>query len=113
MHNNCSSSLHCALCGTALPRGVRVALFASPESDEAVLGDFCSVGHAMDALEDLAGATTVPDTLFLGVRVDRNDHDGSALAAIMADIVSRAVRTAMAGEEALEPPPRQPSSQLN
>lgn len=107
MDNKYSSS-RCALCGIALPRGVRVALFASPDSDETVLGDFCTVSHALAALDTLGGAEQLPDSLFLGVRVDRQDHDEHALAGVMAEIVRRAVRTSMAPDEmaaASSPPP--------
>jgi hypothetical protein len=112
MENSCPNGC-CALCGVDLPRGVRVAFFASPESDEPVLGDFCSVAHAFGVLEDVASAGALPDTLFLGVRVDRADHDEGALASVMAEIARRAVRAAMADEPELMPLSQPPPGSLN
>jgi hypothetical protein len=114
MQPYCPSS-RCALCDVPLPRGVRIALFASPESDEAVLGDFCSVTHALESLDQLADSASLPDALFLGVRVDRQEHDEEALATIMAEIVRRAVRSAVTGEndETPEVTGRVPHGMLN
>ena len=98
MQPNCSPS-RCALCGAELPRGVRVALFASSEAETPIVGDFCTVAHAFTALDSMSAVAVVPETLFLGVRVDRAGHDEVALAGIMAEIARRAVRAAMNGEE--------------
>jgi hypothetical protein len=109
----------CAACGGALPVGVKVAFFVDQESDDAYLGDFCCVAHAFSSLDEIAGREEVPETLYLGVRVDRDEHDEAALASVMADLARRAVRAAMAEEKALlgeeddTLPPPPPSSMLN
>jgi hypothetical protein len=97
MRNNCPTDA-CALCGAPLPRGVRVALFADADADTPVLGDFCSVAHAFGVLDDMTDTSALPDTLVLGVRVDRQGHDEVALASIMAEMVRRAVRAALADD---------------
>lgn len=107
---NCSPP-RCATCGGPLPRGVRVALFDTPEATDAVLGDFCSVAHAFQAIDGPSGEV-LPDALYLGVRIDRADHDEDALAAIMAEVVRRAVRAAMQSELAANDDAR-PSSPAN
>jgi hypothetical protein len=102
-----------------LPAGVKVAFFEDQDSEDAYLGDFCSVAHAFAALDAIAGRDEVPDTLYLGVRVDRDEHDEAALATVMADLARRAVRAALTEEQqalldeedTLPPPP--PSSLLN
>ncbi len=106
----------CTACRGALPVGVKVAFFVDQESDDAYLGDFCCVAHAFAALDEIAGREEVPETLYLGVRVDRDEHDEAALATVMADLARRAVRAAMAEEQALLgeeddtlPPPVRPS----
>ena len=105
----------CVLCGEVLPHGIKLALFSNPEADEAFLGDFCSVAHAFAALEKIAQmSSNAPETIFLGVRVVRDSHDEAALAAIMAEIARRAVRAAMAGDDAVEETvPRVSNSSLN
>lgn len=112
MDNN-SPDARCALCSAELPRGVRVAFFASPESEEPVLGDFCSVAHAFGTLDEVAGSGALPETLFLGVRVDRADHDEAALTSVMAEIARRAVRAALNDEPELAATPTPPAGQLN
>ena len=108
----------CARCGASLPIGVKVAFFIDQESDDAYIGDYCSVAHAFAALDEISANSIVPDTLYLGVRVDRDEHDEAALASVMADLARRAVRAAMIEEQAflededtIPPPP--PSSMLN
>src|SRR3954447_13685673 len=110
---NCSSA-SCATCGGPLPRGVRVALFDTPDATEAVLGDFCSVGHAFQAIDGPIG-DALPDALYLGVRIDRTDHDEEALATVMAEVVRRAVRAAMEAElqSAADAPAPPPANLLN
>lgn len=98
----------CGLCNAELPRGVRVAFFSDQDSDEPFLGDFCSVSHAFAALEQVSSSSIeMPETLFLGVRVERAGHDETALARIMGEIARRAVQTALQdalseGEEIVE-----------
>jgi hypothetical protein len=109
-----STQFHCALCNAELPEGVRVAFFADQDSEEPFLGDFCSVAHAFVALEQISTTHEMPDTIFLGVRVDRSGHDEDALASVMAEIARRAVRAALATDEATAdtvPPP--PPGDLN
>ncbi len=82
----------CAHCGRSLPQGIRVALFVSPDADDALLGDFCTVAHAIAAVEALPPTADLPNALSLGIRVDRNGHDETALAGIMLEMVRVAVR---------------------
>lgn len=103
MDNDCPIGARCALCNDELPRGVRVAFFTSPDTEQPVLGDFCSVAHALFALEELANAAVLPDTLFLGVRVDQTDYDETALATILSEIARRAGLASLAPDETNAP----------
>lgn len=95
--------MKCTHCGGTLIRGVQIAFFIDETSDDVYLGDYCSVDHAFIALDQVAKDSSVPDTLYLGVRVERDDHDQAALAHVMADLAHRAVLAAMSQETQINP----------
>lgn len=92
----------CRRCGGALPVGVKLAFYTDTESDAICLGDFCSVDHAFEALDEVS--STLPEALYLGVRVERGEHDQAALARAMSDLAYRAMQAE--AEERVEADPK-------
>ncbi len=82
--------MFCKHCGHLLPRGILVGIYPSRESEEIILGPFCSIACTTSAVNAIPPEQDFPIEMSMGVKVDRQDHDDVRLTTILNEIISYA-----------------------